>query len=283
MQRLTTYSALLIFLAAAAFARADTNVDAVARAKAIAPVVEDGTIFVVHLDLSRIPSEPLMDYLGLIRLVPSLETWSGQGLRLSHAGVKDLYLVAPSAIFSIEQPRVLMAIPVASREEERMVRGNLHLMDKEVRRVGHLLLIGSRLPPPRDFRPADRPELTAAFEAAGDTAAQVILIPPACTPRVVEELVPELPPELGGGPSSVLTRGIRWAALGINASPHKALRLVIKSEDAGAAQALREKLADLLRLAGWRPEIQRRRAGFSIRRRVSAAQGRGRSANRILG
>ena len=70
--------------------------------------------------------------------------------------------------------------------------------------------------------------------------------------------MPQLPPELGGGPSSVLTRGIRWAAVGIESSPHKALRLVIKSEDAQAAEALRGKLVDLLRLAGQRPDVRKR-------------------------
>ncbi len=75
---------------------------------------------------------------------------------------------------------------------------------------------------------------------------------------MVEELTPQLPPELGGGPSSVLTRGIRWAAVGIDVSPRKAFRLVIKSEDARAAEALHEKLGDLLRLAGQRPEVRKR-------------------------
>ena len=112
------------------------------------------------------------------------------------------------------------------------------------------------MPPPKDFRTAERPELAAAFAAAGDTAAQVILIPPACTARVVEELAPQLPAELGGGPSSVLTHGIRWAAAGIDVSPHKAFRLVIKSDDAQAALALRGNWPSLLRLAGQRPEIR---------------------------
>ena len=173
-----------------------------------------------------------------------------------------MYLIAPSVIFAVRQPRMLMAIPVSSAEQTRAVRTNLRLRSDETRTVAGLLLIGNRLPVPKDFRAVERPELTAAFAAAGDTAAQVILVPPACTPRVVEELAPQLPEEMGGGPSSVLTRGIRWAAAGIDVSPHKAFRLVIKSEDARAAEALRGKLVALLRLAAERSEVRKRVPDF---------------------
>ena len=255
-------SASLVLLAASMATAANANFDAAARAKTIAPVIEEGTMVVVHLNLSRISAQPLVGLLGIVRLAPPLEMWSGQTKGLSQAGVRDIYLVAPSVIFAVPQPRMLMAIPVSSVEQERAVRTNLHLRSEEGGSVGGLLLIGNRLPPPKDFRTAERPELAAAFAAAGDTAAQVILIPPACTARVVEELAPQLPAELGGGPSSVLTHGIRWAAAGIDVAPHKSFRLVIKSDDAQAALALRGKLVDLLRLAGERPEIRKRVPDF---------------------
>ncbi len=125
MKRLTICSTLLVFLAASAFARADSNFDAAARAKEIAPVVEEGTLLVVHLDLSRIAPQPMLEFFGLIRLMPALEMWSGQTSGLSQAGVKDLYLIAPSALFAIEQPRMLVAIPVSSVGQERAVRSKL--------------------------------------------------------------------------------------------------------------------------------------------------------------
>ena len=54
MKPSTIHSTLLVFLAASACARADISSDAAARAKEIAPVVEEGTLLVVHLDLSRV-------------------------------------------------------------------------------------------------------------------------------------------------------------------------------------------------------------------------------------
>jgi hypothetical protein len=257
MKPLTSFSALLISLAPLAFAAAETKSDAAARAKAIAPVVEEGTILVVHIDLSRALPRPILGFLSLIRLIRPFDMWEGHESGLSQAGIKELYLIAPSAVFAVQQPRMLVAIPVSSVEQEMAVRTNLRLRDDEARRVGGFLLIGNTLPPPKTFRVTDRPELTAAFEAAGDTAAQVLLIPPADTQRVVDELWPQLPPELGGGPSSVLTRGIRWAAAGIDVSPHKSLRLVVKSADAQAAEALRGKLVELLHQAGQRAEVRK--------------------------
>ncbi len=59
-----------------------------------------------------------------------------------------------------------------------------------------------------------------------------------------------LPEELGGGPMTGLTRGLLWAAAGIDDAAKPTFRLVAGSRDAQAAGALKqlaEKLVDLLR------------------------------------
>ena len=68
--------------------------------------------------------------------------------------------------------------------------------------VNHAVFAGSKeaLERVRQLKPVDRPELTAALAALGDTNAEVVLIPTNDTRRVVEELLPNLPKELGGGP-----------------------------------------------------------------------------------
>ncbi len=255
MRTLICSALVFLLVAASAFVHGGTTFDAAARAKAIAPLVEEETAVVVHLDLSRMPPQPMVDVLGDMRLVSPLEMWSRQAHGFQRAGVKEVYLIAAAGIFSDRQPQMLMAVPVASGGQENALRGALRLRAEEGRMIGNLLVIGR--PGPREFQPVERPELTTAFEAAGDAAAQVLLIPPADTRRVVDELWPQLPPELGGGPSSVLTRGICWAAVGIDVAPHKALRLVVKSEDGRAAEALRGKLVELLGLAGQRAEVRK--------------------------
>lgn len=110
--------------------------------------------------------------------------------------------------------------------------------------------------PPGEFHPAPRPELATALEAAGDAAVQVAMIPPAYTSRVIEELLPYFPKELGNGPTTVLTHGVRWAAAGIDLPLHAGLRLTIKSADAQAAEALRAKLEEVARLGGQCKEVR---------------------------
>ena len=68
--------------------------------------------------------------------------------------------------------------------------------------------------------------------------------------------MPQLPKEIGGGPSSIVTHGVSWAAVGIDLPPHLALHLVVKSDDAPAAEALRAKWTGILRLAGQQKEIR---------------------------
>ena len=61
-----------------------------------------------------------------------------------------------------------------------------------------------------------RRELTPAFAAVASYPIQVLLLPPDYLRRTVQELLPQLPPQLGGGPSTLLTDGLSWAALGID-------------------------------------------------------------------
>lgn len=83
-----------------------------------------------------------------------------------------------------------------------------------------------------------RPDLAKALAAAGDAPVQLAVAPSADSRRVVEEFVGRLPDELGGGPATVITHGVRWASLAIQLPPKPELKLIIQSQDADAAKAL---------------------------------------------
>jgi prepilin-type processing-associated H-X9-DG protein len=57
-----------------------------------------------------------------------------------------------------------------------------------------------------------------------------------------------LPPQLGGGPITTLTRGLLWASLAMAVEPRPMLRIEIRAKDADAAQALRKLAQDALDL-----------------------------------
>jgi len=90
----------------------------------------------------------------------------------------------------------------------------------------------------RQLKPVERPELAAAFATLGDTGAELILTPSADTRRVVEEMLPILPKELGGGPITSVTRGLLWTAAGLSPDPEPRLQFVVQAKDAESAQAL---------------------------------------------
>jgi hypothetical protein len=86
-------------------------------------------------------------------------------------------------------------------------------------------------------RPDARPEVARAFAAAGDGVAQLVVVPSADHRRVLDELMPTLPKELGGGPVTALTRGALWAAAGLDLGAKPVLRLTVQSADAASAKA----------------------------------------------
>ena len=160
---------------------------------------------------------------------------------------------------SLGGSRVLAIFPIPAGTDEKAIRAAPAIPTEAGRRIGDALVI--RLPPMEnqsfEIRPSQRPELTAAFEAAGDGAAQGVLIPPAYTRRVIEELMPQLPKEIGGGPSRHSDPRRLVGGGGDRPASASALHLVIKSQDASAAEAFRKKWAEVLRLAGQHEEVRR--------------------------
>ena len=139
-------------------------------------------------------------------------------------------------------------------------------MGEVTERLDGVLYAGSRATLQRlkkKMKPDDRPALAAAFEAAGDTAAQALFVPPQYWQRVIEEMMPTLPPAIGGGSSSIYTHGIRWAAVGADPPPQISLKLVIQSQDPDAAKALRQKWDELARLIGQNEEVRRAVPNFA--------------------
>jgi hypothetical protein len=88
--------------------------------------------------------------------------------------------------------------------------------------------------------PAPRPDLDKALAAAGGGTVQVAVVPSDALRATAAFLLPKLPPELGGGPSTPISQGIQWIALGIDAPPNGTVRLTIQAKDADAARKLHD-------------------------------------------
>jgi prepilin-type processing-associated H-X9-DG protein len=92
----------------------------------------------------------------------------------------------------------------------------------------------------RQIKPVDRPEVASALASLGETGAEILLIPSSDTRRVLEEMLPNLPKELGGGPITTLTRGLSWTAIGLNVDPDPSIRVVVQGKDAASTKSLDE-------------------------------------------
>jgi hypothetical protein len=228
--------------------------DPAARAKIIAPFISEQSIAVFHIDFSRIDFDVLRDHLG--QLFPDdKDDISAQLAELKQSvnfflrsGGMDVYLVLKMIPFGGQGPENLMfvVIPLKNQEKEAAIRESELLRGLAFKRSGDVLIAADeKFLKTMNIAPDPRPELAAAFTAAGDTAAQALLLPPKYFRRVIEETMPQLPDQIGGGPSKALTQGCLWAALGAELSPQPTLRLVIQSENAPAAEALRKELSQI--------------------------------------
>lgn len=256
-------SAVMLILSLPLLALRAGEFDAEARARAIAPFVDGLTVGVAHIDLSRIDADGLLNWASEVGQLEKKEleeprrALRGWLADFTKAGGKDLYVIISLANPPTERP--LVVVPLAAGADAEAVRRVLgRVKDFEQLRFEKFeqTLIGGgetarqRL---KNAKPAARPELSKAFAAAGDTTAQLVLAPTPDARRVLNELLPKLPPEAGGGSIRPLTQGLLWAAVGVDLPPKLSVRLTIQSPDADAARALKDFLARLIKtLAGLR-------------------------------
>jgi hypothetical protein len=265
------------WLAMGASADAAEPFDPAARARVIAPFIEEETVAIVHMDSARVDVDSCYEQIG--RLVPGAQAdladerkRTAEELRVfTAAGARDVYFVLRLAgnIARVEPDDVLVTVvPLPPGAD---VDALIALIKRACvppingfERVGDVLLAGTResIDRLKANKPDVRPELEKAFEAAGDTAAQLLVLPPKHTARTLNEMMPELPKQVGGGPISVLTKGCLWAALGVDLPPKMAVRVVIQSADEDAAIALVAKYESVTGLLKNEPDVAKHVPNF---------------------
>jgi hypothetical protein len=271
------FPTVALVLALALPAAAAEKYDPEALAKAVAPFVDAQTVSIAHVDLTRIDATALLDKVAEIgKLDAEQIEGSKRDLRslladLTRAGANEMFVVASMADLPTKPPVVV--VPVAAGSDTKAVArelGHAKLFEQlHTEALGQAVVGASEntLKRLRTLQPAARPELAKAFAAAGDSAVQVLLLPTPDSRRVIAELLPTLPAEIGGESTTPLTHDLQWAALGMDVSPNLALRLLIQSTDPAAAKRLsglltrtrdslgqlakvRELLPDYARIAG---------------------------------
>ncbi|MHC4404436.1 MAG: hypothetical protein ACYTG0_32690 [Planctomycetota bacterium] len=251
---------LLVWVAVAGAAGGQEGFDPAARAAAVAPFIDEETYAVFHVEPARVDVDFVADLLiGLFPEIPERAVDDGRRLFgklrsvFLESGFSDLYVVATTA--DVEGPFGVIPNP-QGHDAAPLVAAWLEITEgkgdfNEAARLKEAVVVGNpekidRLT--KAFYPDARPELAEAFRAAGNTAFQCILTPSADQRRVLEETMPTLPSALGGGPTTILTRGMLWAAVGFNLRREASLRVVVRSQDASSAEAFHEKLLEVAKL-----------------------------------
>jgi hypothetical protein len=242
-------------------------------AQAIAPFVDDLTVLVAHVDATNVDMDAVADYfehlLNLAYKDPKERKQQQAGIqemlagprrdleRFRKAGGRDFYFVISMADTVAEVPLFVMApippgadpkalvkaveeigmggvpagrSPIGTPKKAALIRGAA---------VGAVPPILERL---AAMEPSGhRPQLTAGFDAAAGTDAQILLTPSADTRRVLAAMLP-----MGAGPQQddlraalePVVSGLVWASVGIKMPPGLSIKVTIQAEDPKTAQAV---------------------------------------------
>jgi prepilin-type processing-associated H-X9-DG protein len=79
-----------------------------------------------------------------------------------------------------------------------------------------------------------------ALEAAGKAQVRMAIVAQAGARTSLEQIAPNLPPALGGGPIDPVSKGLQWVSLGVALPPSPSVKVILQGKDADAAKALQQ-------------------------------------------
>jgi hypothetical protein len=223
-----------------------------AKVEPIAPYVDDNTFLVGRIDVARLPIDDLIRRLE--QIVGKAPGGDANELRQAHGtftrnGGKELFVLLNVGDGPNEP---LIVVPLGGAADSDALADSLtKLFEKsplKIHRRAKVLLAGT----PRALESAlardgkVAPALTKALAAVESSALQWALLPPRPFLRAQEELVPNLPKELGGGPITTVTKAFVWAALGVDIAPKLGVKAIVQASDADAAKQLHDVLEQAL-------------------------------------
>lgn len=237
-----------------------TLVEPFAEATLVEPFVSDTTFLIMKVEPN------LLNFPDLAGAIDTLPPEAVAGYRTLAekfaAGKKQLTtLLDSSPIYGtagipISKTRVPVSLFVAKKSQQHGAKllefvnqlGVLKAEDRD----GFIIATPAEVQPsefpfPRSSAHS-RDVIARAFQSVTDNPAKLLIIPPQHVWRTVRELSPELPEQLGGLPSSLLTDGVHWVAIGFDLARFR-IEVVVQSASPDAAKTFAEELPRMLKLA----------------------------------
>ncbi len=223
----------------------------------VQPFIGETTLIVIKVDPTRLELPDLPELLksALPEGEKAYDRWvqdvtTGiETLRVATGG-QPIYATIGIPLSANEWPAFLFVKETSESNRRQLVEffGKLHEIHSISRdgftvvMPGHNIDVQASL---KGLNPSQCEVLPDVFDAVSEYPVQVLILPPDHVRRTVTELMPQLPRQLGGGPSSLLTDGLVWAAVGIDPAQPRT-ELVIQSSSEQAAQNLAKHLPMML-------------------------------------
>lgn len=213
-------------------------------ATTVAPFIDEHTMVVLRVDMSRVPVEMVIKFLAIMvdeldteEVAPTIRAWVKDFTR---KGGRDVFLTYGPG--DMPHLPVLLA-PIGDSPKERKDLGELLKMplgnDNMVIEHHHgCVAVGTKeaLAHLKERKPAVRAELTEALNAGSTAIAQLAFTLTKDARKIHEQIAPFLPEDLGGGDIRLLTRGLKWGALTIDGGEKLTVKVLFETSDKETAQ-----------------------------------------------
>ena len=229
--------------------------DTGAAARMLAPFIDNDTFAIARVDLASADIDSLQRVaakagIAANDLAEHRKVFRDIHGQLRSAGAREIYSICSLA--DLPMPGPFLLVTTGPGGDTAAVVRVLEGVNMESTWVsGNIVAAGPKKSIERlkSLKPSPRPDLPAALGAFPDAAFELVVVLSADQRRVLEEQFPKLPPQIGGGPGTILSRGLKWAAVGIETKPKVAVKFVAQASDAAAAQALGDVAAKAVAFA----------------------------------
>jgi hypothetical protein len=241
-----------------------TSLIALVPLQAAVPFLEEQTVAVLKINVEQLDLGALKKPLSALFLATG-EEFPPKDLAklvdlLKKQQVKQLTVLFSLADLPEKPPFMVATLPAeanAAKTAEVLNESKVFAPQKWAVVKDHLVLgAEGTLKRLEDLKAAERPDLTRAEGAVAKGLLQLFLIAPADSRKLVEESIPTFPAEIGGGSTKVLTRGLKWMALVVEAPPALTLRFTLQASDKEAAEQLQQLWSKTLKFAALQPPVK---------------------------
>ncbi len=253
MKTCTCLSLALLFAVAAASCGAAEKAQKIAAT--IAPLLDEQAVIVAHLDYENFNADAAVKSIGRLlgqhaAIAETLTKPHTSTFRaLKKAGASELYFLLSLADIPGETGAFFVPVPENAKSQGIAgIFGEFNEFQVDQIRSNVVFTGPKTLARLKEVSPVARVCLVDALVAVEETPLKIVFTPPDYFRPVIEGTLPELPEVVGGGPSTILTAGVQWAALGVDFDPQPSVRVVVQSESPEAAAAFAKKLGEACEL-----------------------------------